>query len=264
MFPAGSGEPALVYQSTVHPHAIKPFVYVAVVAIDLARVDLRLVAGMDEPESKAVPKDKRPGLVPEADCADLLAVFNGGYKARHGNFGMMLAGDTFVPPRDDACTIGLMKDGSVEVATWPELAGSAASMTAFRQTPPCMVERGALHAALDADEHQKPRKWGASEEGEVEIRRSAVGVDATGRVLLYGLGEWTTAKALAEGMKAAGAVTAAQLDINWSYTFFLSYGRAAGGALEVTSTLVPKIKHSKVGYVVKPAHRDFFYLKRRR
>src|SRR5262245_42220067 len=79
------GEPALIYRTTVHPHPIKGFVYAAIVAIDLTRTDVVLVAGTDEPESKTVPESKRTGLVPAEKLDDLLVVFNGGFMSRHGN-----------------------------------------------------------------------------------------------------------------------------------------------------------------------------------
>ena len=109
----------------------------------------------------------------------------------------------------------------------------------------------------------KPRRWGLSETGGVDIRRSALGVAEGGRTLLYGSGEWITPRALAEAMRAAGAVHAAELDVNWSFTRFLLYGPAPKGAApEVTATLVPKTKHAPGLYVVKPSERDFFYLVR--
>lgn len=259
---AAGGSPLMV-RSTVHPHPIKGFVYVAVVAIDLRRVDLRLVAGTDEPESRVVPEERRPGLIPEADVADVLAVFNGGYMAKHGNFGMMIAGDTFLAPREDSCVVAQSRDGSVRVGPWPELKSSVADLIAYRQTPICLVEKGATNPALRFEETN--RKWGAAVNGDREIRRSAVGLDKSGKILFYGLGEWVTAATLAEGMKAAGADAAAQLDINWSYTYFFLLGRPSPGEPpQIVSTLIPKIKYSPQRYVKKPWARDFFYLKRRR
>jgi len=256
------GGPPVMVRSTAHPHTIKRHVYVAVVAIDLTRVDLRLVAGTIEPESKTVPAERRTGLIPAADQADLIAVFNGGFMARHGKYGMMVDGDTFVPPRPDACTVALQRDGGLRIRTWTELAATAGTLAAYRQTPPCILSQGVLHPRLDPD--PKPRLWSAAENGEVEIRRSALGLDASGRVLFFGLGEWVTVKALADAMKAAGAVDAAQLDVNWSYTRFLLFGRPTPQEpLQVVSTLIPKIKHTREGYVTNPSERDFFYLKRR-
>jgi hypothetical protein len=259
--PAG-GE-ALLYRTTVHPDPIKPHIYVAVVAADLRRVDVRLVAGTHEPLSKTVPDDHRPGLIPAADLADLLVAHNGGFMSRHGGFGMVIGGDTFLPPREDGCVVGLYRDGAVRIRTWPELAPTAAAMLAWRQTPPCLIEQAKVHPTLLAE--PKTKRWGSAEGGDVEIRRSALGIAEGGRTLLYGSGEWITPRALADAMAAAGAVDAAELDINWSYTRFLLYAHPAPSAPpEVTATLIPKTKHAAGLYVRRPADRDFFYWKRKR
>jgi hypothetical protein len=94
-------------------------------------------------------------------------------------------------------------------------------------------------------------------------RPAALGIDATGRVLLYGMGEELEPPELAEGMRVAGAKDAAQLDINWSWTRFLVFGEPEGKALQTTSTLIPKMVHTKRGYVETAADRDFFYVIRR-
>ena len=257
-------QPALLYRTTVHPHPVKPHVYVAVVAVDLTRVALRLVAGTHEPISTTVPPERRPGLVPRGDLQDLIAVMNGGFMTHHGGWGMMVGGDVIAKPHDDGCTVALLVDGGVRVRTHAQLGVAPSDLLAFRQTPPCLVERGAVNEALLGGD--KPRRWGLSETGAVDIRRSALGVTEGGRTLLYGLGEWVTPRRLAEAMRAAGAVSAAELDVNWSYTRFLLYGPGAapGAPPEVTAALVPKLKHAPGQYVKKPADRDFFYLVRRR
>jgi hypothetical protein len=273
LLPAGAaleaGAPALLYRSEIHPDPRKPQVHVALVAVDLRRVALNLVAGTLEPRSATVPEDHRPGLVPAADLPDLLAVLNGGFMTRHGTWGMAIGGDVFLPPHDDGCTVALLGDGSVRIRTQRDLKGelgaAPAALLAFRQTPPCLVEKGEVLADLLGPD--KPRRWGLSETGGVDIRRSALGLAEGGRTLIYGLGEWIGPRALAEAMRAAGAVDAAELDVNWSFTRFLLYGPGPGGSSappEVTATLIPKLKHAAGQYVTKPAERDFFYLKRRR
>ena len=256
------GEPALLYRSVVHPDPKKPQVYLALVAVDLRRVALHLVAGTREPRSTTVPEPHRTGLVPPSDLPSLVAVFNGGFMAHHGAWGMMIGGEVFLPPRPEGCTVVLLRDGSVRIGTHSSLA-IGADVTAYRQTPPCLVERGAVQPALLGPE--KPRRWGMSETGGVDIRRSAIGVADGGRALLYGSGESITPRQVAEAMRAAGAVDAAELDVNWSYTRFLLYGKppAPGGPPEVVGTLVPKTKHAHGEYVAKPAERDFFYLTQR-
>ena len=258
-----AGKPPLLVRTIVHPDPGDHTVYAAIVAIDRRRVDLRFLPGTLEPKSTSVPVERRAGVIPAADQPDLLAVFNGGFMAKHGAWGMKIGADAFLPPQDEACTVAFVNDGSLRIRTWTALAPAVATLAAYRQTPPCLVEQGVLNPVLEAD--PKTRRWGSSETGVTTIRRSALGLDATGKTLFYGLGEWITPGRLAEAMRAAGAVDAAELDVNWSYTRFLLYAPAKPGeAPEVSETLIPKIKHAPKGYVVKASDRDFFYLVRRR
>ena len=259
----GAGQAALLYRATVHPHSIKPHVYAAIVAIDLTRTEVTLVPGTEEPETKAVGEEKRTGLVPRERLDDLLVVFNGGFMTKHGKYGMMMDGVEFLKPREDACAVARRKDGAFWIAPWIEMKGRDAELDFYRQTPACLLDRGNYHPDLDSD--FKMRKWGGQNNGQKDTRRSAVGLDASGKVLFYALGEWVFPKDLAVAMKAAGAVSGAELDINWSYTRFLLMGRPSGSdQVQVVSTLVPKIEHSKRGYVEKAATRDFFYVTRKK
>lgn len=255
------GEPALLYRSTIHPDRTKPQVHVALVAVDLRRVGVHLVAGSLEPPSTTVPGERRPAVIAPADLPKLVAVFNGGFMARHGQWGMRVGTDLFLPPKDDGCTI-LLVDHGVRIGTHAALAKDLGEAATFRQTPPCLVEGGAVNEALLVRE--KPRRWGMSESGGLDIRRSAVGLVKGGRTLLYGLGESITPRQMAEAMRAAGAVDAAELDVNWSYTRWLTYKRTTrpGEIPEVEETLIPKIKHGPRLYVQKRSERDFFYLTR--
>jgi hypothetical protein len=135
-------------------------------------------------------------------------------------------------------------------------------MSAYRQTPPCLVEEGNIHDALLAADDAKG--WGMSVSGQTVIRRSAVGLDPTGKTLFYGVGESVTAGTLARAMKAAGAENAAQLDVNEAYPRFVFYAPAPHGALpRVTSALIPDIHFSRTEYVGNPEFRDFFYVTRK-
>ena len=246
-------------KALVHPHPIKPQASVVIVAIDLRRVQLVLVAGTEEPESTVVPKDHRPGLVPAADLPSLLAVFNGGFMAKHGKFGMMVNGEEFLPSKDDGCLVAILDDGTIKISSPAALDPIRTRIHSFRQTPPCLVEEGITHPKLPQED--TARLWGAAIGGNREIRRTALGLDASGTILLFGIGEWIWARDLANAMKAAGAVSAAELDINWSYTRFLLYNNASPP--EVVSTLIEKVEYTKTGYVTKPVTRDFFYLKKK-
>jgi hypothetical protein len=176
---------------------------------------------------------------------------------------MMLDGETFVPPRDIGCTVAMYKDGGVKIRTWPAVKETVGDMSGYRQTPPCLVEQGKVNETLESVEYNK--NWGAAVSGETVIRRSAIGLDKTGRVLFYGLGEACTAQALAHAMHAVGAEDAAQLDVNYSYPRFLFYTKTEGAEPPaVSSALIPGIKYQKHEYTGASEVRDFFYLTKKR
>lgn len=257
---AAEGE-ALMVRTVVHPHPVSKWISVTVVAMDLERAALHLVAGTDEPISKDAPADLRTGVVPEPHRDSVVAVMNGGWKTAHGHWGMMAGGHTFVEPRPEGCTIAIFGDGQVRIRSWDRVQAQSRELEAWRQTPPCLLSEGELHPSLAAGQE---RAWGGMDPKLKTRRRSALGVDASGRVLFYGFGEEAGAKLLAQGMRAAGAVEAAELDINYSWTRYLLIGKPKPDQkLQVTSTLVPKMVHQKLGYVERPAPRDFFYLRRR-
>jgi hypothetical protein len=258
--PEPSSGPPLLYKTLLHPDARRPWAELFVVAIDLRRADLFVVAGTDEPRAE-VPEARshpRSGLVPEQHRAAVLAAFNGGFKAEHGHYGMMVDGVTFIKPRDIACTVAAHGDGSLRIGTWTALAGGQGGMTWWRQAPPCLVEGGKLHPAL-TDENTN---WGAALGGGTVVRRSALGLDA-GRVILYmGVSNATTARAIAVGMQHAGAVDVAELDINWSYPRFVLFRPTGSGEREGFG-LFAGFSCNRDEYVRQASPRDFFYLVRR-
>ncbi|APR78030.1 Cobalt-zinc-cadmium resistance protein [Minicystis rosea] len=260
---SAGGQPLVMYKSLVHPDPKRNFAAVAVVAIDLKRVDLHLVAGSQEPASDKVPAERRPGVVPKEALPDLLAAFNGGFKAIHGHWGMMLDGTTFVVPRDVGCTVSMYKDGVIRIRSWPAVKDDEQKLAFYRQTPPCLVEQGKINNTLETTEYSK--NWGATVSGDTVIRRSSIGIDKSGRVLFYGLGEAVTAQALSRAMRAVGAEDAAQLDVNYSYPRFLFFTRGTGEEVpHVASPIIPGIKYQRTEYVGGAEVRDFFYLTRRR
>lgn len=252
-------EPPVLYRTTVQPHTFSKYVTVTVAAMDLKELSLNLVAGTDDPGVAELPASRPPGLVPQQDQDKLVAVFNGGFKPQHGGWGMMVDGKVLVPPREEGCTIMINADDAVEIRSWPALAGKKDKARAYRQTPPCLLENGEVHPDLIAG---NAGIWAGRGADRKTRRRTAIGVDASGRVLFFGMGEEADPKLLAEAMKHAGALHAAQLDINYNWTRFLLFG-TADGELQVTSTLIPHMVHRKRGYVHHTQPRDFFYIMRR-
>jgi hypothetical protein len=213
----------LMYKTFLHPDPARPFARVAIVAIDATRVRLHAVAGTGEPVSST--PVERTGLIPASDLPSLVAAFNGGFRAMHGHYGMMVNGQTLLPPQPGSDTIAIYPDGRVDIAPWTVLSDTLPQMESFRQTPPYLVYRGQVNPALA---NERSMVWGAAVDSNTVIWRSALGISADGRTLFYAAGESLTARRLAEALVAAGASNVAELDVNWSFERFLTYAPVNG------------------------------------
>jgi hypothetical protein len=250
-----------VFRTVLHPHPDSRFVTVTIAAVDLSRLGMRLVPGTEDMLWANRPKSEPSGLVPADERDRLVAVMNGGFQPKHGHWGLVAGAVSITPPREEGCTLALYRDGSVRLAPWPKLAASRAEMESIRQTPPCLLDDGVVHPALLRGDD---KRWAGHAADLTTRRRSAAGLDSSGRVLFYAMGEEASPRWLAEALRLAGASCAAQLDINWYWTRFLLFGTPNGEPLQVTSTLIPKMEHLKRGYVERPSTRDFFYFVERR
>ena len=245
--------PPLMYKTFLHPDPARPYARVAIVAIDATRVRLHAVAGTQEPVSPT--PDKRTGLIPTSDLSSLVAAFNGGFKTVHGHYGMMVNGQTLLPPQPNSDTIAIYLDGHVDIAPWSVLSDTLPQMESFRQTPPYLAYRGQVNPALA---NERSIMWGAAVNSNTVIWRSALGVSADGRTLFYAAGESLTARRLAEALVAAGASNVAELDVNWSFEHFLTYAPVNGQLTE--DVLLNGMVYQPGMYVSRQASRDFFYL----
>ncbi len=265
--PLASSDAPRMFKTLLHPDINRSWAVVAVVAADISRVRLHFVLGTREPESlEAEGKDlKRTGLIASEHQRDLIAAFNGGFKTVHGRYGVRTDGVTLIKPRKDACTVAMLKDATVKVAPWKSLAGQDEnSFEWWRQTPGCFVAEGKMHTGLTVEDNTY---WGAAIGGNTVIRRSAMGISEDGRTLYIGIGDFTTAPAIAKAMAHAGAHNVAQLDVNWSFPRFLIYVPKAQGAAadpnDLKATALCKgFEFSEDEYIRESSPRDFFYLTR--
>ncbi len=245
-----------IYRTMVHPDAERAYAELFVFALDLSKLSVHTVAGSIEPKSaEPRPEVKRPGVIPESDRTQLVAAFNGGFKAEHGQFGMMVDGTELLAPKPQSCTFAATRDGALRIAPWSALA-SAGELGWWRQTPGCMVQEGVLHPGLRAEDS---RNWGATLEGKTVIRRSAVGLAADGKTLFVGISNSTTARALALGMQHVGARDVAQLDVNFSFPRFLIYRDGDDQSLSAVGA-VRGLLYQPDEYVGRASTRDFFYV----
>lgn len=254
-------EPVYMYKTLLHPDRGRSWAEVFVVAIDLRRVRLHVMAGTREPasDSKEAESYERKAVIPSEHHEELLAAFNGGFMTEHGGYGMKVDGVVLVKPRKDACTIAVYHDDSVRIASWEALAENEPNMRWYRQAPACMYEQGKLHPGLH---DSRGRKWGATLDGNTVIRRSAIGLNSTRDVLFVAITNHTTARVLADAMLHAGAVDVAQLDVNWSYPKFVTFEPSASGNERIAVALAAGFEYSPDEYVRDRQRRDFFYLMR--
>ena len=261
--PVKDGGPPLMYKSLVHPDPKRTFAAVAVVAVDLKRVDLHVVAGTQEPASDKVPAEHRPGIIPKDAFGDLVAAFNGGFKAIHGHYGMMIEGETFIVPRDIGCTVALYKDGGVRIRTWTEVKETVA-LDARLPADAALSGRAGQGAQRARERRVQPQLGRDGERRDRDPEERDRDLPEPAGALLRP-GEAVTAQALARAMRAVGAEDAAQLDVNYSYPRFLFFDKAEGSAPpKVGSALIPGIKYTRTEYVGGPEVRDFFYLTSKR
>ena len=256
-------EPPRMLKTLLHPDKGRSWAEVFVIAIDLKQVELFPVAGTQEPQpdSDEAKKYLREGKIPIASQAKLLAAFNGGFMTEHGGYGMKLDGVTIAKPKPRACTIALYKDGSLRIASWPELQSGEDAMLWFRQTPECMWENDKLHAGLQAGAGLK--KWGSTVDGETVIRRSGIGLNPERSVLFVAITNHTSARVLADGLHHAGATDVAQLDVNWSYPKFVTFEPIGRTSVLHPVPIAPGFEYSDDEYLRKKEKRDFFYILRK-
>jgi hypothetical protein len=265
--PRRPNEAPYLMKTLLHPDVSRGWAELFVVAVDLRRVKLFMMAGSQEPKAdrKEAESYVRAARIPEKHHEELLGAFNGGFMTEHGGYGMKIDGITLVTPKPNACTLAVYEDGSMRVATWKKIAADEPRMRWYRQAPECMFEDGKIHPGLTGG---SGLKWGATLDGETVIRRSAVGLNAERDILFVTITNHSTARVLADGLRHAGAVDIAQLDVNWSYPKFVLYEPANEGGGDAANVrkavpLASGFEFSPDEYIRQKARRDFFYLMRR-
>ncbi len=228
---------------------------VALVRIDLSKLQLHIVPGTLEPAhpsgiAQAVPY---VGMVPPSDQGILVAAFNGGFKAVHGHYGMMVNDFTLLPAIDGIGTVALYKDGSVQMGAWNRDLTLSPDMLAFRQNCPPLIDQGQLNPALSSN---AVRLWGFTHNTDVAWR-TGLGLSQDRRYLIYAVGNGTDVTFLAEALQQAGAYWAIQLDVNQYYARFVTYTQSGGAP--TGQMLLDQMTDNPRLYVT-PSLRDFFYL----
>jgi hypothetical protein len=235
---------------------------VALVRIDLTRLQLHIMPGSIEPAHPSQITQLVPdlGVVRPADQNGLVAAFNGGFKGIHGHYGMMVNGLTLLPPIPGVATAAIYKDGHVAIGAWGTDIVPSADMIAFRQNCPPLIEAGRVNPDLYLDNRAS---WGYTNSSDITWR-TGLGITQDGRTLIYAVGNGTSAASLAEALSQAGAYAGMQLDINQYYAHFYTYAPVsnapdAQGFSMAGQRLLDQMINNPHLYLT-PNLRDFFYL----
>ncbi len=259
--PAPGGTP-LMARTLIMVDPDRSYAGVALVRMDLSRLQLHVMAGDLEP---AHPDGidqliRNLGMIAPEDQTRVIAAFNGGFKAVHGHYGMMVDRVVLLQPVDGMATLVVFEDGSVRLGAWGSDIVASADMVAFRQNCPLLVANGELNPLLST---YSEKAWGITNSSDVTWR-TGVGLTQDRRYLIYAVGNGTTVHFLAEALLRAGAYNGMELDINQYYAHFVTYSPSDGvssgtGSDLVAERLLKQMINIRKLYLA-PQPRDFFYL----
>jgi len=245
--------PPLMVKTVLHSDPERPYAELHLVAMDMRRLRLGMRAGHEDPEPDTGPPGS--GHLPPDEAKDVIATFNGAFKASHGRYGMKAEGRTLVEPVEGAATVFVDEQDNVGFGTWDsKLAGQ--KLRSFRQNLEPLVGHGRVNPANRS-------VWGDHLYGSgVAVERSALCLHSSGH-LIYAWATEATGMSLAEGLSEAGCVYALHLDMNPGHCAFLFNDvdsvvplRARGEPLDL------RMKVNENRYV-RWSPKDFFYVARR-
>ena len=247
----------VAFRTFVSPDPKRPYVSVGIVAFDLKASQLHFVLGTDDPVNlTGSPKLQRTGKIPAEDAkpGKLLAVFNGGFKTQHGNFGVGVLTNTLVSPREGFMTIGQPKWGALRMGAWGK-DFARAEWRWWRQNGPPIIEARQINPLT---ENNAASNWGAALDGSVAVWRSALALDKDAEVLFYAAGDSLLVSSMARALLAAGAYNAMQLDINNYWVHFDAI--KPDGEKLATVPLFDGMKAQDDRRYLNGYSRDFFYV----
>lgn len=221
----------------------------AVAEFPRGRTIAHLVAGTQQPAGHW------PGhaAVPAGQVPSLVATFNAGWRFNDSPGGFSIGHRVGPPLRNGFATAAITRSGQLKILSWNR-AGNHTDIVAARQNLHLIVDRGAEVPGLT---NNKAGLWGSAHNQLQFTSRTGLGVDRAGNVIFIA-GTHMNLRDLASAFVKAHAVTAMELDIHASITFFAGWAPNAHGVNQPTK-LLPTMK-GKADRFTRPDQRDFFYL----
>jgi len=252
---------AVMARALVSPDQKRAYAGVALVRMDLSKLQLHMMPGFQEPSHtpQVVRAISSLGEVPPDEQQNLIAAFNGGFKTVNGHYGMMVDGVTLLPARPNMGTVAVYSDGHVQIGVWGKDILPTPDLIAYRQNCPPLIEAGQLNPDLS---YNNRNEWGYT--GNTDITwRTGVGITRDGQYLIYAVGNGTSAMTLAQVLQEAGAYSAIQLDINQFYAHFETYHPNSPSNSRDLNLIAERLLNKMINMehiYITPNARDFFYL----
>jgi hypothetical protein len=231
------GAPPAFYQTFVRADPERLYTRVYITLWDPRQVQLRIQAGLVEPESAT--GERGSGRIPRdpETLRRLVAAFNGGFQALHGEFGMMAEGRIYLPPKPWAATVAVFSDGRVGMGSWPAPSWEGRRFdeeAANRQIPEGMAEMRQNLTSVVEDGRFNPWSrwwWGAAPRGAQEQTNTIrTGLCITeGGFMAFFWGERMAPEALGEAMRMARCTRGMHLDMNPPHSGFEFFRPIAPG-----------------------------------
>ncbi len=232
---------------------------IVLVRLDLKQLQLHMMPGTTEPSHAPSVASGLPnrGVIPLSDQANLVAGFNGGFKAVNGQYGMMVNGVTLLPPQPGLATLAIYQDGHVALGVWGQDIGPSPDIIAFRQNCPPLIQNGQINPQVNIENQAL---WGNTIGNKQVAWRTGLGLSQDGRYLIYAVGNATSVPTLAYALQQAGAYNAMQLDINRPFARFVTYNRTGLQTSPLQAVPLLNQMESDPALYLVPHTRDFFYL----
>ena len=134
------GVPAPFLTTFVRGDPQAPQTRVYVTLWDPRLVALHMEAGTVEPVSAT--GEAGPGQIPRTPevIRHVVAGFNGGFQATHGEFGMQANGVLYLPPKPYGATVMELRDGTTAFGAWPRETDVPDEVLSFRQNMTPLVQ----------------------------------------------------------------------------------------------------------------------------
>jgi hypothetical protein len=224
------GAPSPFVFSFIRTDRKRIYTQIFVTLWDPRQVELHPVSGTVEPRSAT--GETGTGEVPRRPevMGRLVAAFNGGFQAMHGEFGMMADRVVYLPPKPYAATVAELADGSTGFGTWPESSAIPKEIVGLRQNMTPLI----------VDEVPNPYKrhwWGGVPPGwtqESRTVRSGLCMTREG-FIGYFYGAAIEPDVLALAMQRTRCVHGLHLDMNAGHTGLEFYRTAPRGKLLLPS-----------------------------